>query len=180
GPGNGVTPATRQRVEMVLKGGKRSVVLDADALTVFADRPTDLFNLLHDNCVITPHDGEFFRLFPELKSVPGKLDRARRAAEISGAIVLLKGADTVIAAPDGRVVINDNAPADLATAGAGDVLAGMVAGLLAQGMAAFDAAAAAVWVHGRAACNFGPGLVAGDLPAGIPSVLGELKGSGHG
>lgn len=176
GPGNGVTPETRERVTFLLKTGKRAV-LDADALAVFADESTRLLKLLHEKCVITPHEGEFFRIFPDLRSEPDKLGRARLAAKRAGCVVLLKGADTVIAAPDGRAAINENAPADLATAGAGDVLSGMVTGLLAQGMPPFEAACAAAWVHGAAASAVGPGLIAEDLWDAVPGVLADLKAS---
>lgn len=172
GPGAGVKPETADLVLQALETNK-SVVLDADALTVFKERKEEFFRAIpKSNVVLTPHDGEFSRLF----DISGdKLSRCRKAAEISGAVVLLKGADTVVTAPDGRAIINCNAPSSLATAGAGDVLSGLIAGLIAQGMDPFWAASAACWIHGKAAIEYGPGLIASDLSEFIPSVLRDLK-----
>ena len=171
GPGNGVTIATREKALAALRQ-KLPVVLDADAISVFEETQDLLFSSIESPCLMTPHDGEFERVF----TVEGhKIARVRQAAQLSGATVLLKGADTVIAAPDGRVAINDNAPPELATAGAGDVLAGFGVGLLARGLDPFDAGCIATWLHGEAARAFGPGLVAEDLPDALPGVLKELK-----
>jgi NAD(P)H-hydrate epimerase len=151
---------------------RRSVLLDADAVTCFADAPQTLFSAVNGPVVLTPHEGEFRRLFPDLADVPGKVARVRQAAERSGATILLKGPDTVIAAPDGRAVINVHAGAGLATAGSGDVLAGIAGGLLAQGLAPLAAGAAAAWVHGEAALRFGEvGMIAEDLIAQLPEAL---------
>ena len=182
GPGVGVNEATCERALAALDG-ERAVVLDADAITSFAAAPQRLALALKKRAqqaaVLTPHEGEFSRFFGALdaKTKAGsKLERARLAASLTGAIVLLKGADTVVAAPDGRASIAANAPAYLATAGAGDVLTGIVTGLLAQGMLPFAAASAAVWLHGEAAAQFGPGLIAEDLPETLPSVYKALLG----
>ncbi len=176
GPGRGVFPETKDDVATVLRSGA-ATVLDADALTVFADARNDLVSAISKQperpVVITPHAGEFARLFPDIKG--NKLARARSAAELLQVVVVLKGADTVIAAPDGRAAINANAPATLATAGSGDVLAGMITGLLAQHMPMFEAACAAVWLHGAAASRFGVGLIAEDLPEQLPRILRRLK-----
>jgi NAD(P)H-hydrate epimerase len=174
GPGAGVSGETRALVDVVLKSGA-AVVLDADALTSFRDDPDALFNRLHEHCVLTPHDGEFERLFPGLlEDSASKVEAARMASSRARCTVLLKGSDTVIAAPSGKAAINTNAPATLATAGAGDVLGGFIAGLLAQKLSAFDAACAGAWLHGAAAAAFGPGLIAEDLPEMLPIVLKGL------
>jgi len=170
GPGAGATDATRETALELLRTS-RPVLLDADAITVFASKAADLQRAIRGACVMTPHDGEFSRVFDARGD---KLGRARAAARQSGAVIVLKGADTVVASPDGRAVVNTNAPASLATAGSGDVLGGMILGLLAQGMDAFLAAAAGVWIHGAAAAAFGPGLLAEDLPELVPAVLRQL------
>jgi hydroxyethylthiazole kinase-like uncharacterized protein yjeF len=179
GPGGGVGQPMRELVAAGLSG-PRAVVLDADALTSFEGQLDILCTALAGRdhpAVLTPHAGEFARLFknePEITGKPSKIEMARAAAARAGAVVLLKGPDTVIAAPDGRAAVNDNAPAWLATAGAGDVLAGFIAGLLAQGMPGFEAAAAAAWLHGDAAAHVGPGLIAEDLSEAVPAVYRRL------
>ena len=171
GPGGGVSDVTRRQALQALSTN-RAVVLDADAISVFGLDPQSLFDAISGPCVLTPHDGEFTRLFTANGS---KLERARQAAAQSGAVMVLKGSDTIIASPDGRTIINANAPAELSTGGTGDVLTGFIAGLLAQRMDAFHAAAAAVWLHGLAARQFGPGLIAEDLPTMLPKALRRLK-----
>jgi NAD(P)H-hydrate epimerase len=171
GPGCGVTDLTRQHTLGLLGLGK-ACVLDADALSIFAEDPSALFDALNENCILTPHDGEFARLFPGVSG--SRLERARAAAAACGAVVLLKGGDTVVAAPDGHAAITTNAPPDLATAGAGDLLAGIAVGLLAQRMPAFEAANAAAWMHADCAFRFGPGLTAEDLPEELPRTLSYL------
>ena len=182
GPGVGLSDATCE-LALAALAGERAVVLDADAITSFASAPQRLAEALAGRrdkaTILTPHEGEFSRYFSALDGrakVGSKLERARLAAEIVGATLLLKGADTVVAAPDGRASIAGNAPAFLATAGAGDVLTGIATGLLAQGMPAFEAASAAVWLHGEAASAFGPGLIAEDLSETLPCVYRMLEG----
>jgi ADP-dependent NAD(P)H-hydrate dehydratase / NAD(P)H-hydrate epimerase len=181
GPGLGVGAATASLVAVALtSAAPRHVVLDADALTSFAARAANLASLIrgHDaGVVITPHEGEFTRLFneePTIVQAPSKLAKARAAAAFSGAVVVLKGADTVVAAPDGRAAIGYDLPPTLATAGSGDVLAGFITGLLAQNMPTFEAACCGVWLHGGAARAFGPGLIAEDLPEALPAALRDL------
>lgn len=198
GPGAGREDpeGLREAVRVACVDRSRRVVLDADALNAFADNPGALFpglyadsrNVsekgrdlpfpgLHEGCVLTPHEGEFARLFPSLAQGP-KIERARKAAFLCGATVVLKGPDTVIAAPDGRVVVNTHASADLATGGSGDVLAGLILGFLGRGgreIDGFSAACAAAWVQGEAALRFGPGLMATDLPDMVPGILKDLR-----
>lgn len=184
GPGLGVGARTRDMVRFALSDPKRRVVLDADALTSFADDPASLFALVKGQAVMTPHEGEFARLFPDLGErvrTVSKLDAAREAAMRSGMTVLLKGAATVIASPGGRTSIHaalyEQRVPWLGTAGAGDVLSGMIAGLLAGPSAVdffHDRIEAATWLHAEAARNFGPALIAEDIADQIPNVLGKL------
>jgi hydroxyethylthiazole kinase-like uncharacterized protein yjeF len=179
GPALGIGAATREMVAAVLESGA-AAVLDADALTSFEGEVRGLASLARGRPlppVLTPHDGEFAKLLSverEVLEASSKLERARRAAALCGCVVVLKGADTVIAAPGGRAAINENGTAYLASAGSGDVLTGIVAGLLAQAMPPFEAACAGVWLHAETGRDFGPGLIAEDIPEGIPGVLRKL------
>jgi ADP-dependent NAD(P)H-hydrate dehydratase / NAD(P)H-hydrate epimerase len=179
GPAAGVSPATRANVDAMAKAG-RSLVLDADAITVFAGQANALRSQLSAPSVLTPHTGEFERLFPGvLAASRNKIEAARAAVAAVNAVVLLKGADTVVAAPDGRAVVNIHATPFLATAGSGDVLAGIVGGLLAQGLDPFDAACAATWMHGDSGLRAGPGLTAEDLDTALRDVIRDLYAHRH-
>lgn len=174
GPAGGVDETTLLNVLALARTGA-ALVIDADAITVFRDDPEELFSVLDRDDVLTPHPGEFERLFPGmLKAAPERIAAARRAAAKAGAVVVLKGADTVIAAPDGRAAVNVNGSPWLATAGSGDVLAGYIGGLVSQGMQSFEAACAAAWIHAEAAELHGPGLISEDLPDLTPAVLRRL------
>jgi len=174
GPGAGVHPTTRALTMAALRS-EACVVLDADALTACADDAAACWQAIHRPTILTPHEGEFKRLFPDLADpADGKPARARAAAKRSGAVVVLKGPDTVIACPHGRIAINANAPPTLATAGSGDVLAGFILAQLAQAVPAFEAACIGVWLHGAAATRFGPGLIAEDLAEMLPDVFKAL------
>ncbi len=174
GPAAGVTEATVANLLALARTGA-AMVVDADALTAFRDDPGELFQALDRDDVLTPHLGEFERVFPGLlKQSPQRVAAVRRAAERAGAVVLLKGPDTVIAAPDGRCAVNLNGAPWLATAGSGDTLAGFIAGLIAQGMESFEAACAGVWIHAEAAGRHGPGLISEDLPELAVEVLKTL------
>jgi len=175
GPGCGVGRATRELVKAVLASGA-AAVLDADALTSFHEDPNTLFRILREPAVLTPHEGEFEKIFPGLLAKSqNKIDAARAAAAAAKCTVLLKGPDTVIAGADGRAIVNSHAPPALATAGSGDVLSGFVGGLMAQRFESYKAAAAAAWLHGKAASRFGPGLISEDLPELLPATLSALK-----
>jgi hydroxyethylthiazole kinase-like uncharacterized protein yjeF len=174
GPAAGVSETTLLNVMALARTGA-ALVLDADAISVFRDDPEELFSVLDRDDVLTPHAGEFERLFRGvLDAAPERIAAARRAAEKAGAVVLLKGPDTVVAAPDGRAAVNTNGTPWLATAGSGDVLAGFIGGLVAQGMESFEAACAAAWIHAEAADLHGPGLISEDLPGLVPTVLRRL------
>jgi ADP-dependent NAD(P)H-hydrate dehydratase / NAD(P)H-hydrate epimerase len=174
GPAAGVNEFTQASVRALALTGA-ALIVDADGLTSFEAWPDGLFESLDRDDVLTPHEGEFGRLFPALLDA-GREAAAAAAAKRAGAVMVLKGAQTVIAAPDGRLSVNDNGTPWLATAGSGDVLAGMIGGLVAQRMDSFDAARAAVWMHAEAARSFGPGLIAEDLPEQLPAVLKGLFG----
>ncbi len=180
GPAAGVTEVTRFKVAALLQLGI-PIVLDADALTVFEDDPSYLFGLLHEKCVITPHIGEFERIFPGvLKKSENKINAARSAAQRAGCVVVLKGADTVIAAPKGDARVNIHGSSFLATAGSGDVLAGMIGGWMAQGVEPLEAASASVWLHGEASLTGGAGLISEDLMEYFPRILTRFyEESGH-
>ncbi len=174
GPGAGTGEHTRQTVLQLLKS-RKPCVLDADALTSFSDSLSVLIDAVHESTILTPHEGEFTRLFGDIQE---RELAALDAAQQSKAVVILKGHETVIAAADGRIVVNRCATPNLATAGSGDVLAGIVTGMLCQGMPAFEAACAGVWLHSQSAHGYGPGLIADDLPGLIPKALASLEVAG--
>ena len=177
GPAAGVSEETLVNVLALARTGA-ALVIDADALTVFRDDAAELFAVLDRDDVMTPHPGEFDRIFPGLLAKsPERITATREAARRAGGVVVLKGPDTVIAAPDGRAAVNLNGSPWLATAGSGDVLAGLIGGLIAQGMESFEAACAAVWIHAEAAAGFGPGLTSEDLLNLVPPILKRLYGN---
>lgn len=182
GPGAGAMPELRALVEGLLarQSTGHCVILDADALTIYQNQPQRLFDAVQSSAatvVLTPHEGEFARLFPDLalaQSALIKTVRAKQAAQRSGAVIVLKGNDTVIAQPQGHTVIQSASTPYLATAGSGDVLAGIITGLSAQSMPVFAAACAAVWLHNQAALAFGPGLIAEDIIQSLPAAWQRL------
>jgi len=175
GPASGIGVETRDKLKALASKDCGPLVIDADAITSFAANPADLFTLVRPNDVLTPHEGEFARLFSDLTlGAHDRLTRAKAAAERAGCIVLLKGPNTVIAAPDGRAALNEAGSPWLATAGSGDVLAGFIAGLAANAMPTFEAAHCAAWLHGKLGERLGPGLIAEDLPEALPALLNVL------
>lgn len=174
GPGSLPKGSTREQA-LVLLASKKPCVLDGGALSSFEGKTQELQSHLHENVILTPHEGEFYRLFPHLAFLQNKAEKTRMAAIESGVVIVLKGYDTIIASPNGQIIINGNAPATLATAGTGDVLAGLMVGLLAQGISPFQAAATAVWIHGEAANRVGLGLIAEDLSDQVPAILKLLS-----
>lgn len=173
GPGMGAGSKTREKVLAVLKT-RLPTVLDADALSAFQESPAELFESLHAQVILTPHEGEFNRLFPDMNLKDDKFNAVKGATARAKCVILLKGANTIISSPKGAVVINNHASVNLATAGSGDVLAGIIAGLMAQKMAVFDAACAGAWIHGSCAIRLGRGLIAEDLVEEIPQILRQL------
>ncbi len=171
GPGNGVKAELKKRVAETLKKKELKTIIDADAISIFENDKELLLKNLHNNCILTPHEGEFKRIFSLTNS---RVISAQNAANLSGSIIVLKGHHTIIASPDGRIVENKNAPVSLATAGSGDVLAGIIASLAAQNMPLFEAACAAVWIHGKAAQKITTGLIADDLPDLIPQIMKQF------
>ncbi len=173
GPGAGRDEALKSKIQNILEKKSRPIVLDADAISVFELCPNDLIQSIHENTVLTPHEGEFKRLFPDL--IQSRIENATEAAERSGGVIVLKGADTVVASADGRVVVNNNAPGWLARGGTGDVLAGIITGLLAQRMDPFDAACAGVWIHSAAARLAGAGMIADDLLDSVRVAIEQIR-----